>query len=58
MSLSHRDQVILLLFADDLVLLAYSRHDAQRKLNVLNDYCKDNGLVINPDKSKVIVFRL
>ncbi|CAA9998988.1 unnamed protein product [Nesidiocoris tenuis] len=46
-----------LIFADDLALLADSVPDAQRKVNILQEYCRENSLSINVEKSKVLIFR-
>ena len=52
---SDRDMNILL-YADDLVILAESREMLQKKLDVLYTYCSDNNLKVNINKSKVITF--
>ena len=52
---SHRDMNILL-YADDLVILAESREMLQKKLDVLYTYCSDNNLKVNINKSKVMAF--
>ena len=52
---SDRDMNILL-YADDLVILAESREMLQKKLDVLYTYCSDNNLKMNINKSKVIAF--
>ena len=46
----------VLLYADDLAILAKSRDELQRKLNLLYLYCKDRSLNVNVNKSKVMVF--
>ena len=46
----------ILLYADDLAILASSREELQHKLNVLSVYCKDRSLKVNVNKSKVMVF--
>ena len=50
-----RDMTILL-YADDLVILAESREMLQKRLDVLYTYCRDNNLKVNINKSKVIAF--
>ena len=46
----------LLLYADDLVLLAESKHDLQRLLCALEDFCSTNGLTVNVKKSEAVTF--
>ena len=46
----------ILLYADDLVILAESREMLQKKLDVLYTYCRDNNLKVNINKSNVIAF--
>ena len=46
----------VLLYADDLAILANSRDELQRKLNLLYLYCKDRSLNVNVNKSKIMVF--
>jgi Reverse transcriptase (RNA-dependent DNA polymerase) len=48
--------VALLLYADDLVLLAESATDLQRQLDVLQKFCGERGLVVNVAKTEVVVF--
>jgi hypothetical protein len=45
-----------LLFADDLVLFSNTNEGLQSKLDILNDYCEEWCLGINPKKTKVIIF--
>ena len=47
----------VLLYADDIVLLANSPNDLQTMINTLYDYCKTWSLCVNLQKSKVLVFR-
>ena len=48
--------VLLLFFADDLVILADSEIDLNRKLKALNEYCIQNRLTVNINKTKVMIF--
>ena len=48
---------ILMLFADDMVILGKDRNDLQRSLDLLNSYCNKWGLAVNTEKTKVVVFR-
>ena len=49
--------VILLLFADDMVILAETPEDLQKSLNSLYEYCNKWSLEVNTEKTKVMVFR-
>ena len=49
--------LILLLFADDMVILGNSPDEINRSLTLLSDYCTKWGLDVNIDKTKVVVFR-
>lgn len=48
---------ILMLFADDMVVLGKDKDDLQRSLNLLEKYCDKWGLTVNTDKTKIMVFR-
>lgn len=47
----------VLLYADDLVLLADSPESLQRMINRLQKYCEDWRLSVNVSKSKAMIFR-
>ena len=49
--------LILLLFADDMVILGHSPEDLQNSLYSLSNYCEKWGLEVNVAKTKVVVFR-
>lgn len=49
--------LLMLLYADDLVVFAFSPADLRRKLKILQQYCLENGLTVNVEKTKIIVFR-
>ena len=49
--------MIVLLFADDMVILGNSQSDLQCRLNLLKEYCDKWGLQVNSEKNKVMVFR-
>jgi hypothetical protein len=48
--------LFLLLFADDLVLLAETPDDLQESLDKLQEYCLKWGLSVNTSKTKTMVF--
>ena len=45
-----------LLYADDLVLLSTTSTGLQKRLNILQKFCQDWCLTVNPNKTKVLVF--
>ena len=49
--------VPIILYADDIVLLAENEQDSQQLLNVLNEWCKEWDMVTNLEKSNVVHFR-
>lgn len=49
-------KLIILLYADDTVILAEDAHSMQKSLDDFYTYCNEWKLKINTDKSKVIVF--
>ena len=51
------ENVCLLMYADDLVLLARNERDLQSMLDVLNNWCDEWKICINPDKSQIVHFR-
>lgn len=50
-------QIFLLLFADDTVIFSYTKEGLQVLLNKLQDYCSKWGIVVNTDKTVVMVFK-
>jgi hypothetical protein len=50
-------EINILLYADDMVVLAYNAIDLQEKIYILEKYFKDNDLCININKTKVVIFR-
>ena len=50
-------QLCLLMFADDLALMADTIAELQRQLNVLSDFCYTYKLKVNENKTKVVVFK-
>ena len=51
------DIVSILLYADDIVLIAETAEDLQLMLNCLNEWCSANCISVNASKSNVIHFR-
>ncbi|XP_060589316.1 uncharacterized protein LOC132744577 [Ruditapes philippinarum] len=49
--------VCILLYADDIVLLAETERDLQCLLNGLHDWCSINDMSINTSKSNIVHFR-
>lgn len=47
--------ILMLAYADDLVIFADSPGDAQRKLNLLREYCLENDLIVNVLKTKILI---
>lgn len=56
LNIDNYHDLICLLYADDLVILADSESDLARKLNSLKKYCNDNDLTVNTQKSKIVRF--
>jgi hypothetical protein len=53
-----KSDINILLYADDMIVLAYNVFDLQDKIDVLVKYFSLNNLQINLEKTKVVVFRL
>ena len=51
------EKLAILMYADDVVILGESEEGLKRILDVLNQWCNENELFINPEKSKVVQFR-
>ena len=49
-------KLIVLLYADDTVLIADNEMDLQKTLDVFYDYCELRKLKVNINKSKIVVF--
>ena len=49
-------RLLVLLYADDTILLANTRTELQRTLDALQKYCQKWRLEVNPSKTKVVVF--
>jgi hypothetical protein len=49
-------KLLILLYADDTILISESPSDFQRSLNVFNNYCNNWHLNINVNKTKILIF--
>ena len=49
--------ISMLLYADDIVLMANTARDLQAMLDALNTWCTRWGLNVNPNKTKVVQFK-
>ena len=56
-SMGNAIEVFLLLYADDIVLVADTVLELQRKIRVLEKFCDKWGMEVNLTKTQVIVFR-
>jgi len=50
-------EIHILLFADDIVLVADNKKDLQKKINLLASYLQENKLIPNISKTKILIFR-
>ena len=51
------EKLSILLYADDIVLLASNEQDLQQMLNCISDWCNTNNMLINEKKSNIVHFR-
>jgi len=51
------ENVGILLYADDIVLVANSEEELQEMLDTLNEWCASNRLQVNTSKSNIVHFR-
>ena len=49
-------KLIVIVYADDSVLMSKSQEDLQKQLDSLNEYCHIWKLKVNVGKSKVVIF--
>ena len=49
-------KLYVLLYADDIVVLAESANELQLALNKLNEYCQKWSLSVNVTKTKIVIF--
>ena len=50
-------KLFLLLYADNIVIFSESAVGLQHGLDLLQEYCQRWRLTVNPNKSKIIIFR-
>ena len=50
-------KLFLLLYADDIIILANNAQELQTNLDILAEYCNRNRLVVNTGKTKIMNFR-
>jgi len=50
-------KVSILLFADDIVLIAESAEKLQLMLNIVHEWCRKWKLIVNKEKTKIVHFR-
>ena len=55
-SINSKDEILLLAYADDIVILSESSAMLKRILREIKKYCDINGLTVNIDKTHIIVF--
>jgi hypothetical protein len=52
----NQNDILMLLFADDIVILADSASDLRNKLSCLAEYCVQFKLNVNIEKTKIVPF--
>ena len=55
-NIDNNNDLLMLLYADDLVILSDSKVDLARKISVLERYCDTQKLTVNSDKTKIMRF--
>ena len=50
-------EILIMLFADDVVLLSYTVVGLQRQLDILSNTARRLDLTVNREKSKIVIFR-
>lgn len=56
LQLNNFREFLMLLYADDLVILVRRQIDVSKALSALEEYCSRNGLEVNTGKTKVVPF--
>jgi hypothetical protein len=47
----------ILLYVDDIILMAMSPHDIENQLRILKDFFSNMGMTVNTDKTKVMIIK-
>jgi hypothetical protein len=55
--ISDNKDILILAYADDLVIFSKSPVDLRDKLETLEDYCRKKNLTINTEKTKIVIFK-
>ena len=50
-------KLLLLLYADDIVLFGNTPEELQKSLDILEEYCDRWRLTVNTSKTKILIFR-
>ena len=50
-------KMFLLLYADDIIIFSESAEGLQTGLDILKDYCDKWKLIVNTNKTKIMIFR-
>ena len=56
-NIGNDNKLSILMYADDVVLLAENEHDLQTMLNTLSEWCNTNKMSVNMSKSNIMHFR-
>ena len=55
LSITHKRDLLILMYADDTAIIGYSEGDCQRKLKDLEDYCEENHIEVNVKKTEIMI---
>jgi hypothetical protein len=47
----------ILLYSNDIILMERSPHDLENQLRILKDFCSNMGMIVNIDKTKVMIIK-
>lgn len=57
LSINGTTDLLLLLYADNTAILAYSHVDLAKKIKCLKEYCAINKLLVNISKTKIMIYK-